>query len=288
MELSSELSQAVERMPAFPSSIQQIIRITSDINVEAREVVQIIRHDPVLTIKLLSLVNSAYFGLPNRVTSIHQAYMLLGLNTTRNLLLSISAIRAIPNIDHVPFLKRTEFLLHSLSTALLARIIAKRNQFPKSNLEDYFIAGLLHDFGRIVMVNANPEKYTQVVQHTKESGNYILQSEQEFYGFFHTEVGFELARHWNLSSFIQQALLMHHDPNASEQPEDDIPHKLIETVYCANILASRANQGFSGDVGPAYIDESSFRDLNIDDESEPEFLCELKEELDKAKIILQL
>ena len=285
MELSSELSKAVERMPAFPNSIQQIIRVTSDINVEAKEVVQIIRHDPVLTMKLLSLVNSAYFALPNRVTSIHQAYMLLGLNTTRNLLLSISAIRSIPNIDHVPFLKRQEFLLHALSTAILSRIIAKHNHFPTANLEDYFIAGLLHDFGRIVMVIADPAKYAEVIRRTTESGNYILQSEWEVFGCSHTEVGFELARHWNLSSFIQQALLRHHDPKGNDL---EIPPKLIETVYCANILASRAKQGFSGDVGPAYIEESTFRDLGLDSETEPEFLGELKEELDKAKIILQL
>ncbi len=288
MELSAELSQAVEKMPAFPSSIQQIIRITSDVNADAKEVVRIIRHDPVLTIKLLSLVNSAYFGLPNRVTSIHQAYMLLGLNTTRNLLLSISAIRAIPNIDHVPFLQRQEFLLHSLSTALLSRMIAKHNNFPNSILEDYFIAGLLHDFGRIVMTIANPEKYGQVIQHTAETGSYILHSEQAFFGFFHTEVGFALARHWNLSELIQQALLRHHDPTRLDKHAVDIPYKAIETVYCANILAAKSGDGFSGDVGPAFIEESSFKDLHLDNETESDLLRDLKEELDKAKIILQI
>ncbi len=275
-------------MPAFPNSIQQIIRITSDMNVEARDVVQIIRHDPVLTMKILSLVNSAYFGLPNRVTSVHQAFMLLGLNTTRNLLLSISAIRSIPNIDNIPFLTRQEFLLHSLSTALVAKILAKRNNLPANHLEDYFIAGLLHDFGRIVMAISDPDKYRKVVEYAAETPSYILQSEHEFFGYFHTEVGFELARHWNLSHFIQQAMLRHHDPVQEEVEDSGMPPKLLECVYCANVLASKGKYGFSGDVGPAFFIEKCFENMGVNIDTEPIIMDEVEEELDKAKILLQI
>src|SRR3954463_10475687 len=95
-ELNNRLSTAVERMPAFPKSVQRILELTRDINCSPKELVAVIEKDPVIAIKILRIVNSAYFSLPSKITSINQSVVYLGLNTLKNLALNFSTIGMLP------------------------------------------------------------------------------------------------------------------------------------------------------------------------------------------------
>ena len=147
--LNEELIAFVEKMPAFPKSVQKVVQLTSDLNASAKDIVQVIESDPVMTIKILKVINSAFYGLPHKITSIQRAVVHIGLNTIKNLALSIAAMGMLSPTNKAKF-DTQEFLLHSLSTASICRILAEKLGVAKAESSDFFVAGLLHDFGKIV------------------------------------------------------------------------------------------------------------------------------------------
>jgi HD-like signal output (HDOD) protein len=140
-ELSQKLAAAVDGMPAFPKSVQAILDLTRDVNCTPKDLVQVIDKDPVVTVKILKIVNSAYYSLPKQVTSINHAVVFLGFNTIKNLALSIAAIGMLPKSNEAGF-DVQEYLLHSLATANIAKRLA--TDLGGVDPMDCFIAGLLH------------------------------------------------------------------------------------------------------------------------------------------------
>ena len=111
-ELSKKLATAVDGMPAFPKSVQKILELTRDVNSTPNDLVQVIDKDPVVTVKVLRVVNSAYYSLPKQITSINHAVVYLGFNTIKNLALSIAAIGMLPASNEAGF-DGQQYLIHS-------------------------------------------------------------------------------------------------------------------------------------------------------------------------------
>ena len=95
-EMNRKISDAVEKMPAFPKSVQKLLELTRDINCQPKQLVSVIETDPVMTVKILKVLNSAYYSLPNKITSVNRSVVYLGINTIKNLALSIAAIGVLP------------------------------------------------------------------------------------------------------------------------------------------------------------------------------------------------
>ncbi|MDD5612426.1 MAG: HDOD domain-containing protein, partial [Gallionella sp.] len=165
-ELSSEMSQrlasAVEKMPAFPKSVQRILELTGDINCDPRELIQVIEKDPVMTMKLLRILNSAYFSFSKQITSVNQSVVYLGLNTVKNLALSFAAMGTLPRQNAAGF-DVERYLLHSLTTANLARTLCQRYGKDDTDPGDCYIAGLLHDFGKVVFAQFLAEEFRRAL-----------------------------------------------------------------------------------------------------------------------------
>ena len=131
----------VEKMPAFPMSVHRILEITADINADPKELVSIIEHDPVLIMRMLKLANSPYFRLSQKITSVNHAMVIIGFNTVKNMALSIAAI-GILRLKISAGFDLEGFLLHSLSTATIAKLFAKNMRVPPKESFDYFLSGL--------------------------------------------------------------------------------------------------------------------------------------------------
>lgn len=125
-ELSQKLAAAVDGMPAFPKSVQKILELTRDVNCTPKDLVQVIDKDPVVTVKILKVVNSAYYSLPKQITSISHAVVYLGFNTIKNLALSIAAIGMLPK-DNAAGFDAQQYLLHSLATASIAKQLDRKS-----------------------------------------------------------------------------------------------------------------------------------------------------------------
>ncbi len=239
-ELSKRLTQAVERMPAFPKSVQRILELTRDINCRPKDLVGVIEKDPVITIKVLKVINSAYYGLPNKITSINQSVVYLGVNTLKNLALSFSTIGMLPRQNAAGF-DVHHYLLSSLVTANIARLLASKYA-AEVDPTDCYIAGLLHDFGKVVFALYMAPEFCQalalVESGDEESKISLHKSEERIIGVDHTVVGAMLAKRWQFPDALVECIAGHHGAT--------LISPLAECLYVADLIAERLGYDSNG------------------------------------------
>ncbi len=234
---NKELIKFVEKMPAFPKSVQRVVQLTSNINAPAKEIVRVIESDPVMTVKILKVINSAFYGLPKKITSIQRAVVHMGLNTIKNLALSVAAMGVLKPTNQANF-NTQDFLLHSLTTASICRLLAEKLNVKGSECSDFFVAGLIHDFGKIVFAEFDPDNFKLALEKSAEQNIPLHQAETEFMGINHAQVGKMLAEKWELDPVLIEAIEHHHD-NSNEQ-------RLTACIAIANQVSKKLQFGFSG------------------------------------------
>ena len=205
----AELVALVEKMPAFPKSVQRVVQLTSNIDVSAKEIVQVIEYDPVLTVKILKVINSAFYGLSQKINSVQRAVVHIGLNTVKNLAMSVAAMGMLKTSNKANF-SATAFLLHALTTAAISRKLAERAGLSQQECSDSFVAGLLHDFGKVVFAEFMPERFRLALAKSREDNVSLHLTELEFIGINHAEAGTLLAEKWGLSELLIEAIRHHH------------------------------------------------------------------------------
>ncbi len=235
-ELSQKLAAAVDRMPAFPRSVQQILELTRDVNCSPKDLVRVIDHDPVVTVKILRVVNSAYYSLPKQITSISHAVVYMGFNSLKNLALSIAAIGMLPK-DGVPGFDAHQYLLHSLTTANIAKMLAPRVGDVDPN--DCFIAGLLHDFGKVVFAQFMPKEFRQALMKSDWTGASLYQTLREVIGTDHAVVGGMLLEKWRFAAPLIETIRHQHGDQLRDTP-------MIACVFAANQISKKLGYGAAG------------------------------------------
>lgn len=212
-EIDRKLGTAVERMPAFPRSVQKILELTRNINCLPKEIVAVIEKDPVMTMKIFKVINSAYYSLPNKITSISQSVVYLGINTIKNLALGFAAAGILPRMNVEGF-DVQRYLLHSLVVAGVARQLG--TQFAKEEVDpgDCYIAGLLHDFGKVVSAQFLPAEFYKALEYSSEHSVPLHEAERMIIGVDHGVVGALLAKRWAFSELMVDVIRNHHDFSA--------------------------------------------------------------------------
>ena len=241
-ELSQKLSTAVDGMPAFPKSVQRILELTRDVNCTAKDLVQVIDKDPVVTVKILRVVNSAYYSLPKQITSINHALVYLGFNTIKNLALSIAAIGMLPK-DNAAGFDGQQYLLHSLATASIAKQLAAR--VDDADPMDCFIAGLLHDFGKVVFAQFMPTDFRLALDISKETQTSLATALRRVIGADHAVVGAMLVEKWRFAPNLIETIRHQH-------PDDLKDTGMIACVFAANQISKKLKFGFGGNP---WVDE---------------------------------
>ncbi|MGR3177703.1 MAG: HDOD domain-containing protein [Candidatus Anammoxibacter sp.] len=236
MVFHSELLDMVEKMPAFPQSVNRVIELSSDINSSHKDLVAVIEHDPVMTLKVLKLINSPYFGLAREVTSVNYAVVYVGLNTVKNLAISIASIGMLPR-DNDAGLNIDQFLYHAISTAALAKVLAKHMSVPDIEASDYFVSGLLHDFGKIVFAQFMPEEFKKVLSLQRQFAKCSVDAEKEVIGADHAHVGKLLGEKWSLAPAVIEGITLHHS-NSIEKNNNVKNKLLVNIISVANKLST--------------------------------------------------
>jgi HD-like signal output (HDOD) protein len=234
-----DLLEIVEKMPAFPRSVHRIIELTSDINSDPRDLVDVIEHDPILVMKILKLVNSPYFGLAQKITSINHAVVYIGINTVKNLALSTATLGVLPRANNAGF-DMDAFLLHSLSTAIIARIFARKLKTQEREGFDFFLSGLIHDIGKIVFAHFMPHDFKQALHLAKKEGLPLYEAEQEIFTADHTQIGSFLGEKWNLPTHFITCIRNHHCHDREES-------LIIDAVSAADQISKELKIGFGGE-----------------------------------------
>ena len=235
-ELSQKLMAAVDGMPAFPKSVQKILELTRDVNCAAKDLVQVIDKDPVVTVKILKVVNSAYYSLPKQITSISHAVVYLGFNTIKNVALSIAAIGMLPK-DNAAGFDGQQYLIHSLATASIAKLLAAR--VDNADPMDCFIAGLLHDFGKVVFAQFMPQEYRKALDISHKNGSSLHLALREVIGVDHAVVGAMLAKKWRFAPNLIETICYQCSDNLRDTD-------MIACVFTGNQISKKLAFGSSG------------------------------------------
>lgn len=235
-ELSQKLTAAVDGMPAFPKSVQRILELTRDVNSTPKDLVEVIDKDPVVTVKILKVVNSAYYSLPKQITSIGHSVVYLGFNTIKNLALSIAAIGMLPK-DNASGFDVQQYLLHSLATAGLAKQLA--GKVKDADPMDCFIGGLLHDFGKVVFAQFMPNEFRAALAISQTNGTSLHAALQQTIGADHVIVGAMLVEKWRFAPHLVETIRHQH---VSDFRDTD----MIACVFGANQISKKLRFGFGG------------------------------------------
>lgn len=237
-ELAKKLETMVGKMPAFPQSVQRVLDMTSDINCSQRDLVQVIEYDPVMTVKILKLLNSAYYNLPRKITSIKRSVVYIGFNTIKNLALSIATIGTLPKKNRAAF-DADKFLLHSLWTGAIAKTLGHRLEADEVDDSDCFVGGLIHDFGKIVFAQNMPVEFNLSLEKCRNESISLHQAEQDIIGADHSLVGLMTGEKWCFPESLVACMGEHHQPTDAGNP-------ILDCVIAANQISKKIALGHSG------------------------------------------
>ena len=232
----------VDKMPSLSTTVSKVLEICSRPNTAPNDLNKVISLDPVLTGQVLKLINSAYYSLVNKVTSLTRAIIMLGLNTVKNLALSTAIIRSVGQVKKSKALPIKEFWAHSIGVGVMAKLLAVERGLPLAEREEYFVAGLLHDLGKIPF----GDEYAEVLIHARTTREPLIHLEQRVMGIDHEEVGQMIASKWKLNAIITDAICHHHSP-LLVIPEHQA---LVATVALADFYMCLFDIGYAGNRFP--------------------------------------
>ncbi|MCC6346906.1 MAG: HDOD domain-containing protein, partial [Nitrospirales bacterium] len=180
--------EKIDTLPTIPTVLKKLLAVIENPRVSMNEIGGFISNDPVLTSRVLKVVNSPIYGFPGRISAVSQALILLGLNVVRGMLLGVSVFEAMQ--------KTMQGLWeHSLGCAVIARIIALRKGV--SEPEEVSIAALLHDIGKVVLGLKFPEEYRKIMANAEAKDLFIFDAEKSYFGITHADAGAWVAQKWN-------------------------------------------------------------------------------------------
>lgn len=279
-----EQIEKVVTLPSIPHILFKIQAALKDLNAGAKDVADLIMEDPAITFKVLRIANSAYYGLRSEVSSVSLAVTLLGFKVIRNIVLTAVAFdkfnRFAPNtaFDSLSFWK------HSIFSAVAAKVIGSRASLDeKPDKEDFYISGLLHDIGKIIMLNSAPGKFQPILEEACTSGYPLHQLENEHLGFNHAFVGAHLANKWHLPENVSHAIRFHHEPGDSLN---------IYGFGSVSFLADRIAKWIEGNF-PETLEieetglEPAIEQLAIPRESLPDLMVEIEEKCKQVELPLE-
>jgi HD-like signal output (HDOD) protein len=225
------------RLVSFPDIYLKIRGVIDDPLSSARRIAEVVGKDPALTVRLLRLVNSSYYGFPKAITSIHRAVAIVGSNQLSSLALAVSALSVFRDIPGA-FVDVKSFWIHSVAVGVLARILAFRRRTRDE--ERHFLAGLLHDMGRIVLYNQLPGPMTEALRRASRERLPLVEAERAILGFDHADLARRRLTVWNIPESIRDLACAHHIPGAGSPDEAGL--------HGADFLANALRWGTSGTV----------------------------------------
>jgi HD-like signal output (HDOD) protein len=283
--IDQRIRDYVLRMPGFSRTVTKVLEVCNRPVTSSHDLNRVISLDPVLTGRVLKLVNSAYYSLGQEVTSMTYAIILLGLNTVKNLALGTAIIESIGGVNTDHGLSMDAFWVHSLSVGVISRSLAQQKGVPLEELEGYFVAGLLHDLGKIPISHCHPEEYRQTIETAAGKQRALYSEERGSLGVDHCTVGGWIAEKWHLHRSLSDVFHHHHNPERSAVQNRHV----VETVSLADLWSNRWSIGSAGNTAPdGSLVERLQDSLKVEPSLAATVYAGVLEDIDKARIFLQV
>ena len=228
--LKSQIMQKIEEIPSLPAIVYKVMELVNSEKSSAPDFEKIVIQDQALAARMLRMANSAFYSLSRKVSTISDAVVYLGHNTIRSLVLGASTSslfkRSLPAYGY----QREGLWLHANIVASLSREIAKAARLTPTEIENCYVAGLLHDIGKLILgpfAQKEAAKFTEMIK----SGQEITEIEVELLGFSHAELGRILLDKWKLPRNLVETVQHHHQPeNSTYAPRETLAVALADTI----------------------------------------------------------
>lgn len=221
-----DVIKQIKDLPTLPTVAQEMLSNLDEDDTSLDVICEKVALDQSLTAKMLRLANSSYYGANSKVITLQQAVALLGIKNVKELILMASIESSFPAAKCFNFDTKA-FWRHSIATAISAELISRT---LKMKHDFAFTAGLLHDIGRMVLVTRFPNDYQQVITYREQEDCSLLEAEQAVMGIDHVVVGWLLAKEWEFSDAIQDAIRGHH------HPDDKNLNSIASVIHVANSI----------------------------------------------------
>lgn len=240
---------AVKDLPTLPGVLDEVTKLVQDPESSTEQIAKAISRDQVLSAKVLKMVNSPVYGFPGRISSIQHALVLLGFNVIRGIIISTS-------VFDIMQVAMKGLWQHSIGCATACGIIARRAGYDEP--EEFAVAGLLHDLGKVVAAVQLPEMLDRIIATAKQKDISFYQAEKEVMGFGHDRINAWLGRHWRLPANLREAMSWHHKPESAQHyPE------ITAAVHVSDFLVRAFEFGSAGDDHISYLSPNAVNTLGL-------------------------
>jgi len=268
--LPEDVVEMAGEMATLPIIFTRINEAVENPKSSFSEIGQIISGDSASSARLLKIVNSAYYGFSNKVETITHAITIIGTAQLRDLVLATAVIERFQGVPSKT-IDMKSFWLHSISCGLAARILATYRH--DRNPERFYVLGVLHDIGRLLMFLNIPDQMRKVIEMAEQEKISLYEAEKNIIGFNHAEMGGFLMEAWNLPGTFQTAINFSHDPSSTT------PEYVTETsiLHVADLISHCMEHGSSGDRYVPPLDEEAWEKIGL----RPSILASVVYQLDR-------
>ncbi len=231
------LIMTIRDLPAMPHVASKVLELSSDPDTSASRLQQVISDDQAMTARILKIANSAMYACSRRIKTLSEAIVMLGFNSIRSLVVTSAARNLYGGNSARMGLKERLLWEHSIGCAFACRLLVSTKH--PALTEEAFLAGLMHDIGKLVLNLQLPEQFEEIVQIVYNENREFHETETEILGFDHARVGAMLVNKWKLSPLLEEVIGMHHQ---SESMTPDRP--LLLYLDLANRMCQKYGIGF--------------------------------------------
>jgi HD-like signal output (HDOD) protein len=269
--MALDIEKAIKDWVGSPPNVYVKLKQTlEDPRSSFKEFAAIIGHDPSLSARLLKVVNSAFYGLENKVETITHALGIIGTEQLTQLVLATSVTKQFSGIPE-NLVSMDLFWRHSIACGVTAKIIA--DWVGERNLESYYLAGMLHDIGSLVIYKKFPVEAEKVLTRCKENKEHLFDVEREVFGSSHAKVGGKLLAGWGLPMSLCEPVFFHHRPQKAK--EYSLATKII---HVADSIVDEMNLGSSGEALPNPVDLNILNELGFSELPTHRFESKIKDQ----------
>ena len=250
MDKTIELVNGVKDIHAMPNVIVKALNIMKKPTASMKELGDIVMYDQSLTIKILALVNSAYYGFSQQISSISIALSLLGMVKVKNIIVAVAMKPMMSNQGD------KELWKHSMRVAAGCEYLANLTKIMDS--DEAFIAGFVHDVGKMVLHMSNEKLYNKVISAVNDGAD-ILEAEKKYFDSDHVKTGALLAKRWQLPILLANIISYHHTPSLSSIPVPCNLVCLVDKIVQENFNPNVLDKDFIKTLGIDFADIEDLR-----------------------------
>jgi len=266
-------------LPSLPGAVIAILDVLNNPESSAQELSKALHYDQSIASRVLKLVNSAFFGFPRQIDTLSKAVTILGYTSIHNIILATTIFDTFNKGPQSRSLNRKRFWQHALGCGAAAQTI--ESKLSMRNAEEVFLAGVLHDIGKVILDVYLHDEYAEVLELAQKENLLLVEAEKKVLGATHADFGYWLAENWNLPYNLTAAIAYHHNPSKSKD------HFIMASlVHIGDILTKALEIGHGGDDFIPAINRQAWTTLRLTPDFIESLIPEFEEKLEQAQAFL--